>query len=419
MGSVITAYNYTPTVELMVGTKNYTFPRNSIRTIIIDDSYDKNTMPIIYIKVRISSVLYNKLVLNADKGTISFRLFKFTRDTKSSIREVYIEDNFTYIMTSDPNYNEALEQFVNNTNTDDTESSDTYMEGFIGLMSLQCIEDNKKLINDIIKDSNLPSIVHKYTNHMNMCIEPFEYVDVIKQHIIPPMTTITSLLKWLNDNFTFYKSGYRYFRDFTTTYLLSMNGRAVSDGTSRFNTIVFSIRDPLDHLGKVNSMELDNTNHAYIIYVDASDTSIHIDRTTNKHYNSILGVDGIGNTVQEHLNLPESPMLSEKVLLERTYPNNIENIYSTKTAIESASVIVTIRKSEIDSTIFSPNKEYQIKNYSDNREFDGRYLLSYKKEIILRQDDGYIGGVAVGLRKINEESRTAKKAPPLAPEAET
>lgn len=403
MGSVITAYNYTPTVELMVGTKNYTFPRNSIRTIIIDDSYDKNTMPIIYIKVRISSVLYNKLVLNASRGTISFRLFKFTRDAKSSIREVYIEDNFTYIMTSDPNYNEALEQFVNNTNTDDTESSDTYMEGFIGLMSLQCIEDNKKLINDIIKDSNLPSIVHKYTNHMNMCIEPFEYVDVIKQHIIPPMTTITSLLKWLNDNFTFYKSGYRYFRDFTTTYLLSMNGRAVSDGTSRFNTIVFSIRDPLDHLGKVNSMELDNTNHAYIIYVDASDTSIHIDRTTNKHYNSILGVDGIGNTVQEHLNLPESPMLSEKVLLERTYPNNIENIYSTKTAIESASVIVTIRKSEIDSTIFSPNKEYQIKNYSDNREFDGRYLLSYKKEIILRQDDGYIGGVAVGLRKINEE----------------
>ena len=403
MGSVITAYNYTPTVELMVGTKNYTFPRNSIRTIIIDDSYDKNTMPIIYIKVRISSVLYNKLVLNADKGTISFRLFKFTRDTKSSIREVYIEDNFTYIMTSDPNYNEALEQFVNNTNTDDAESSDTYMEGFIGLMSLQCIEDNKKLINDIIKDSNLPSIVHKYTNHMNMCIEPFEYVDVIKQHIIPPMTTITSLLKWLNDNFTFYKSGYRYFRDFTTTYLLSMNGRAVSDGTSRFNTIVFSIRDPLDHLGKVNSMELDNTNHAYIIYVDASDTSIHIDRTTNKHYNSIVGVDGIGNTVQEHLNLPESPMLSEKVLLERTYPNNIEKIYSTKTAIESASVIVTIRKSEIDSTIFSPNKEYQIKNYSDNREFDGRYLLSYKKEIILRQDDGYIGGVAVGLRKIYEE----------------
>lgn len=76
MSSVVAAYNYTPSVELMVGSDSYIFPRNSIRTIIIDENYDKNTMPIIYIKVRISSVLYNKLVLNADKGTISFRLFK-------------------------------------------------------------------------------------------------------------------------------------------------------------------------------------------------------------------------------------------------------------------------------------------------------------------------------------------------------
>ena len=199
MSSVVAAYNYTPSVELMVGSDSYIFPRNSIRTIIIDENYDKNTMPIIYIKVRISSVLYNKLVLNADKGTISFRLFKYTRDTKSTIREPYIEDNFTYIMTSDPNYNEALEQFVSNSNTDDIESSDTYMEGFIGLMSLKCIEDNKMLINDIIKNSNLPSIVHKYTNHMTMCIEPFDYIDTIEQHIIPPVNTITSLFSVASD----------------------------------------------------------------------------------------------------------------------------------------------------------------------------------------------------------------------------
>lgn len=403
MSTIITAYNYTPSVELLVGTKSYPFPRNGIRTIIIDCSYDKNTMPIIYIKVRITSVLYNKLVLNADKGTISFRLFKYTRDTKSTIRESYIEDNFTYIMTSDPNYSEALEQFVSNSRTADAETSDTYMEGFIGLMSLKCIEDNKMLINDIIKNSNLPSIIHKYTNHMTMCIEPFDFIDTIDQHIIPPITTITSLLSWLNDNFTLYKTGYRYFRDFAVTYLLSMKGNAVTEKSNRFDTVVFSIRDPLDHLGKVNSMELDNTNHAYIIYVDASDTSIKIDRTTNIYYNSIIGVDALGNTVQEPLSIPESPTMTEKVLFERTYPNNLDKIYNTKSAIESASVIVSIRKSEIDSTIFTPNKEYQIKNYSDNRDFDGKYILSYKKEIILRQDNGYIGSVMVGLRKVTEE----------------
>lgn len=403
MSSIITAYNYTLSLELMTATNHYTFPRNSVRTIIIDDNYDKNTMPIIYIKVRISSVLYNQLVLNANTGTISFRLFRYTRDTAASIREIYIEDSFTYIMTSDPNYNESFEQYISNKNTVDTESSETYMEGYIGLLSLNGIENNKMLINDIIKDSNLISIVHKYTNHMNMCIESFDYIDVIQQHIIPPMTTIAELLEWLNDNFTFYKTGYRYFRDFNITYLLSMKGDPILTTSNRFGSIVISIRDPLDNLGKTNSMELDNTNHAYIIYIDANDTSIQIDRTTNKRYNSIIGVDTFGNTVQEPLNIPDSPTLTEKVLLERTYPNNLNRIYNTKAAIESASVIVSVKKSEIDSTIFTPNKEYQIKHYSDNSEYNGKYILSYKKEILLRQDDGYIGSVMIGLRKVSED----------------
>ena len=78
-------------------------------------------------------------------------------------------------------------------------------------------------------------------------------------------------------------------------------------------------------------------------------------------------------------------------------------MYNTKAAIESASVIVSVKKSEIDSTIFTPNKEYQIKHYSDNSEYNGKYILSYKKEILLRQDDGYIGSVMIGLRKVSED----------------
>lgn len=404
MSSIITAFNYTPSLELMVDAKSYNFPRNSVRSIIIDDNYDKNTMPIIYIKVRISSVLYNRLVLNADKGTISFRLFKYTRDNISSAREIYIEDNFTYIMTSDPNYNEILDQYVANTSTTDTETSETYMEGFIALMSLKCIENNKIFVNDIIKNCNLISAIHKYTNHMTMCIEPLDYIDTIGQHIIPPITTVTDLLKWFDENFTLYKTGYRYFRDFDTTYLLSTKGNAVLSKTNnKFDTVVFSVRDPLDDIGKSNAMELDSGNHAYIIYVDASDTSIKIDRTKNKHYNSIIGVDSMGNTLEEALNIPESPTLSEKPILERTLSDNLDNIYATKNAIESSSIIISIKKSEVDSTIFSPNKEYQIRNYNKNRLFDGKYILSYKKEVILRQDDGYIGGVMLGFRKVPED----------------
>ena len=64
---------------------------------------------------------------------------------------------------------------------------------------------------------------------------------------------------------------------------------------------------------------------------------------------------------------------------------------------------MTISKTEIDGTILTPNKQYQIRNYEANRQYDGKYILSFKKEVLLRQDDNYISSVMFGLRKVSEE----------------
>ena len=60
-------------------------------------------------------------------------------------------------------------------------------------------------------------------------------------------------------------------------------------------------------------------------------------------------------------------------------------------------------KTEIDSSLFTPNKEYQIKHYSSTREYDGKYILSFKKEIIVQQGEAYIGNIIFGLRRIVED----------------
>ena len=146
---------------------------------------------------------------------------------------------------------------------------------------------------------------------------------------------------------------------------------------------------------------MDRTNHAYVVYVDANDTSIKIDRYANKRYNSIIGVDIQGNTIQEELRVAATPDSTQKVILERA--DNLDYIYNVKTAIESVAVVLTMSKTEIDSSIFTPNKEYQIKHYSSSREYDGKYVLSYKKEIMVQQGEVYIGNVLFGLRRILED----------------
>ena len=341
------------------------------------------------------------MVLNNDRATISFRLFKFDDKSVSGVVESYIEDNFTYVMPTDPNYNEAMEQYVSGSSTAYNDNADTYMEGYIALTSLKLVGDNVKLINTIAKDTDIMSIVHKFTSHMNMCIEPFDNRDHIDQMIIPPITTISKLLAYLNDQYCFYKNGYRYFRSFNTTYLLSANGNAVKEGINSFNTIIISICDPLDEKGKSNAIDLDRTNHAYIIYVDAKKTSISVDKFANKQYNSIIGVDTEGNTVQEELRVPPTPDSTEKTIITRT--DSLDYIYNIKRAVESVSVILTVSKTEIDSSLFTPNKEYQIKHYSSSREYDGKYVLSYKKEVLVQQGEEYIGNILFGLRRILED----------------
>ena len=399
--SITTAFKYKLEMSLLIGKNYYEIPRNSVKTILISSDYDKNNMPIIYMRIRMSSTLYNQMVLNNDRATISFRLFKFDDKSVSGVIESYIEDNFTYIMPTDPNYNEAMEQYVSGSSTAYNDNADTYMEGYLALTSLKLVGDNVKLINTIVKDTDIMSIVHKFTSHMNMCIEPFDNRDHIDQMIIPPITTISKLLAYLNDQYCFYKNGYRYFRSFNTTYLLSANGNAVKEGINSFNTIIISICDPLDEKGKSNAIDLDRTNHAYIIYVDAKKTSISVDKFANKQYNSIIGVDTEGNTVQEELRVPPTPDSTEKTIITRA--DSLDYIYNIKRAVESVAVILTVSKTEIDSSLFTPNKEYQIKHYSSSREYDGKYVLSYKKEVLVQQGEEYIGNILFGLRRILED----------------
>lgn len=399
--SITTAFKYKLEMSLLIGKNYYEIPRNSVKTILISSDYDKNNMPIIYMRIRMSSTLYNQMVLNNDRATISFRLFKFDDKSVSGVVESYIEDNFTYIMPTDPNYNEAMEQYVSGSSTAYNDNADTYMEGYLALTSLKLVGDNVKLINTIVKDTDIMSIVHKFTSHMNMCIEPFDNRDHIDQMIIPPITTISKLLAYLNDQYCFYKNGYRYFRSFNTTYLLSANGNAVKEGINSFNTIIISICDPLDEKGKSNAIDLDRTNHAYIIYVDAKKTSISVDKFANKQYNSIIGVDTEGNTIQEELRVPPTPDSTEKTIITRT--DSLDYIYNIKRAVESVAVILTVSKTEIDSSLFTPNKEYQIKHYSSSREYDGKYVLSYKKEVLVQQGEEYIGNILFGLRRILED----------------
>lgn len=403
MPSLITSFNYTVKASFVIDDQYYDIPDGCINSIIMDYRYDSKNMPGIYVALRLPADLYNKMVLNVETGLLSFRLYKFNTQVKAPVIEPYVEDRFIYIIQSDPNYNSALDKSSKDNKSSLVSDNDSYMEGHIGLISLNLLEQNAVLVNDIIKNSNLASIVHKYTNHMTMCIEPFDNNNMIDQFIIPPINTVTGLLSYLNTNFSFYKSGYRYFRDFNRTYLLSTRGNPVDDGQYEYNSIIIYICDPTDEKGNSASIELDPANRAYIIYVNANNITITHNRTAAKRYNTLMGVDTLGNVNQFDLDIPSYAEATKKYMFERLPNDNVDYSVNTKNKLESGAYFISVVKNEIDTSLISPNKQFHIKSHDMNREYDGKYVLSSKKEIYYRTTSTYVSTISFTLRRAEEE----------------
>ena len=94
MSSVISSFNYKVEANVIIDNTDYKIPDGTINSIIVDYDYDRKNMPAIYVALRLTTDLYNKMVTNAETGVISFRLYKFNTQLQNSIISPYIQDSF-------------------------------------------------------------------------------------------------------------------------------------------------------------------------------------------------------------------------------------------------------------------------------------------------------------------------------------
>ena len=399
--AITAAYNYEVEASLVLENgKEIDLIPETFQYIIIDHDYDNKNMPCLYIGLKVNSKTYNQMVKYINTAVISFFMYKYDKNATNKLRKKYIEGQFIYFMDNvNPNYQEELE-----TETDDGEEiqAGNYKVGCIGLLQIESLNNNKIVNNAIIKNSRLSSVVHKFTKHMNMVIEPFTQNPMIRQLIIPPTDSITKLLAYLNNQYSFYKTNnYRYYRDFHVTYLLSSRGNPIDMGDNIYNTIIINILDKSDYLGKENSTTIDSKNKSYIINIDSDNTDIDIGNITDKIYNSIMGIDINGNTRKVDLSISKNSNSTEKVILKRVSNVNSNSIDVMKDNIDKSNCIITITKTELDNSVITPNREFQVSNCKEYKQYDGRYLLSSKKEVFLPQEEkSFIGSTSFVLRKV-------------------
>ena len=267
-------------------------------------------------------------------------------------------------------------------------------------MKLDNINNNKILVNDVFINTTISNMLLKYLSHMKLLIEPISNTKTIDRFIVPPITSVTNLIKYFDDYFGLYSTPYRLFYDYDKTYLLSSSGNGIAQYGDEGYSVILNVNNTTKLESKLQGVEVDRKQKAYFIDVDSKDISMYQDEATDKNFNTIITVDGNGNYKKVKLNTENIDTTKEKTLVERVHNDNLEIANKMKRIIEDKSICVNVVKTEIDTSKITINKEYIIRNFDKLGYRNGKFLLSRKREIYTLDNDNFILSCIMTFRKI-------------------
>ena len=386
MGNIETRYE----VELNYLHKNKetNIKTEAIKYITIDNNYLATNFPVIFLKVNIISSLYDKMLKNIESDTVALTISKYDNDKEQRTTTNYIKDEFIYFFpNTDSNYNEEIEKEA----TDDKQStSNAYRETHIGLLSIEIYNYTKKIYNDVIS-GNMQSIVYTYLKDLKKVImEPFDTDKEMKNLLIPPIVGLNNLIDYLSDINSFYNSHHMFFIDLTKTcFLLSCNGNEVKRKANSYSSVIIDVdKTGKDSKSKALGMEKDTKNKCFKLNINRKDYNFSKNLYSDKEYNQIITIDSIGKVSKINLNNANNSK-GKRVKIFRTLSSNGNKKLNLKYISSVSNAIVSVTKSNIDSSVLTPEKSYNISNPNANKKYDGDYTLISKQEIFRKEDEKY------------------------------
>ena len=325
--------------------------KEAIKYILISHDYKNKIMPVIYLKVNLTPSLYNKMVPQQGVGKIILTLSRI-RDSgsTSSIAKHVVNGEFDYYMTDDPNAYKALDEVA------EANGNIAYKTCTIGLIKSDIISKNQRSFEGVYKNTNTLSLIQSATSNMNIIIQPFTNNTDIETFTCPAVTSVGQFINYVNSKYSFYSGNYIYYIDFDKTYLRSNDGSYIDMKDNDFRYIAFD--------AKVNTDRVTSDLNSIITSIDTSQGG----ETTDV---SIIDTSAITNITGN---------TNAATIINSTDPNAATN---AATIVSENANSLTITKADMNSKVFTPNKQYMLSYYHDNPSYCGLYYLVEKTEIYL------------------------------------
>ena len=391
-------YRYSVDLKYILNDRVYGIETSAVKTISIDSDYINNNMPMIFITLGVYKSLANKMLLNQDKGLFILDIKRCVYNSGNpGLYTNYISDKFIYFIAGDIDIDNSVEY------KEDEPDDDTIVT--LGLLSLDHVNKNKKSINGVL-NGKLSSIMYYLTSDLPILIEPPKKNVMMNGLVIPPINSVAKSLEYLNSLQVFYETPYRFFIDFDKSYLISSSGKTVKAKNDSISTIVINIYHwEDDPESKIQGMITNKEQSVHQINFSSSDCEISDNNISEKLFKNLNATNASGNNISGKLShvSSKSPIVNKSRTVRIGNDNNAllnHMIYS----IDSSSVQMVIQKTDIDSEVFTINKEYYIEasNAYGTDTYNGRYILVRKRELYVRDDETFTMNTMLSFKKVPE-----------------
>lgn len=363
--------------------------QNFVKYIVIDNMYESKSMPVIYISIAVTNELYSLMVENEKSGKVYLRINRRNVYSNSSLSIKYIEGQFSYMCsTSNPNYSQSL---------DDSSMDSAYKIITIALISMDIINKLSNSFNGIYGEIDSATLLAKAVEDLDCVVKPIIYNPKYETLVIPAMNNKISLIKFLFDECPFYDTNYMFFTDFNRSYILDLTGEYCEARDGQLESVYFDIQELTTAESYYEGMQ--ERDGVYYINVNPADTNVSENKGEDKDANQLVTISSGGNIEFVDIDVGQS---EESEVRQRFKRGTNATLY--KNIQESNTVIIELVKENIDSTVITPNKEYVVKNYADYADYNGKYTLLYKKDIITNVHGEFGISVTLGLRKVGNIS---------------
>lgn len=359
-----------------------------IKTIAVDYGYQITYMPIVYMIAKFPNDIYDKTIKGEKNNKIYLRVDRYNAYSNTSINKKFIEGQFTYLVSdSNPNYGQDL--------TVAAGADQTYHTIKLALFSMEVNNLAKTSFNGIYGEMDQATLISKAIEGLNCVIKPILYNPEFETIEVPALNSKMKLLEYLYTKCPFYDTNYLFFIDFEKAYLIDLTGEYCEDGTGQLSTVIFDVQEFTQETTYYEGME--EKNGAYFINVNPADCNIVPNKGTDKINNQFVFVGDDGAVDFVDLEVNNNPDSDVKQSFRR---GNNPTLY--KNMAESNTVIIEIVKENIDTSVFTPNKEYQINNWQEYGEYNGRYTLLSKQDYIVNNSGQFGMSTMVKLRKVGK-----------------